>query len=245
MKTKSVYLLLLSVFLLTSLFFTSCNDDVVYYHPQGYRSWFTVKVENDTHYLVNKKGKTFLPVNDMSGYKVTKDHRAYIYYDIPLEAECDPYDYPIRIHYMDTILSKSLAENLGERNDEVYGTDPVRIEYISLEGGFVNIKFGTYWGRLESHFVNLVQENEENPYSLRFRHHAYNDPKAQWGTAWVAFNVEELALEETTGTVTLTVKVLSYNNEVKEYELKYTPGDTGPETAEQEKEEVSSLVFMK
>ncbi|MCD8044551.1 MAG: NigD-like protein [Tannerellaceae bacterium] len=222
MSMRKLTLFMLGTLVISSLFF-SCNDDnVLVVRSGGYKSWFTVKAEDDSFYFLHDKGKTFLPVGGIKNYAPERDHRAFVYYEVALEKDHQGYDYPVYVHHMDTILSKSLVADLGDENEKVYGKDPVRIDRMWVGGGFLTIRFSTYWGGREAHFVNLVQENEDNPFELTFRHNAYDDPKHSWGYGWVAFDLADLpAPAEGEDSVELTVKVHTYEG-VLEKTFTYT-----------------------
>lgn len=168
-----------------ALLLGACSEDeVVRLYPKVYKSMFTVKVDENSYHFESDKGKIFSSVHPIKGYNPQKEHRAFVYYEVALERDCETCDYPIYAHRIDTVLSKSLAENLEEENETVYGNDPVEIDKIFISGGYLNIRFGTYWGGQKAHFVNLVCEKEDEPYSVRFRHNAYDDPKRYPGYGW-------------------------------------------------------------
>ena len=43
----------------------------------------------------------------------------------------DRYDKAVHINWIDSILTKPIAGDLGDKNDEVYGTDPVSYTHLS------------------------------------------------------------------------------------------------------------------
>lgn len=236
MRTTKTNFLLLTVLGLFTFLFSACNDDdVVVIRSSGYKSWFTVKVTDDgSYYFLHDKGKTFLPVSGLK-YAPEKDHRAYVYYQVTLHEDSKEYNYPIIVHHMDTILSKSIAEDLKDQNKSVYGDDPVHIDRMWVGADFLNIRFSTYWGGHKAHFVNLVAENEENPYELRFRHNAYDDPKRSWGYGWVAFDLSTLPVSED-GEIELTIQVQT-DEGLKEKTFTYIPGTENAEDPDGNDEE--------
>ncbi|MCC8199474.1 MAG: NigD-like protein [Tannerellaceae bacterium] len=228
-------------FLLSCLFITSCSDDdPIIWRVRGYQSLFTVIVEEDGYYFQSDRGNTFLPISPVYGYAPAKKQRAFVTYTLgPNESEIS--DYAMYVHRIDTILSKDIVENLYDKNENVYGNDPVKIEKIWIGGGFLNIKFGTYWGGKEAHFVNLLQEEEEDAI-LTFRHNAYDDPELRWGYGWVAFDLS--GLETTTsGTRELTVQVNTYNG-IQDFTFTYTSGEINTEEDIDEEEEISSALLF-
>ncbi|MCD7978823.1 MAG: NigD-like protein [Tannerellaceae bacterium] len=240
MKKLSAFILV-TVILLSCFCMTSClDDDHIVWKVRGYQSIFTVKVENDGYYFQNDEGKTFLPITPVHGYSPSRNHRAFVTYTLgPNESEVS--DYAMYVHRIDSILSKKIAENLHEKNDTIYGQDPVKIEKIWIGGGFLNIKFGTYWGGKEAHFVNLLQEDEGDPFTLTFRHNSYNDPDYKWAYGWVAFDLSGLETEKTENeTLKITVKVNTYQG-IKEFPFEYKPEEDTDESELEGEEEISSM----
>ena len=166
--------------------------------------------ENTMAYPVNFSG------NDLG----TKEKRALITYRDPKgkEKDANPASSAspqIFITWIQTILTKQLAENLGEeQNAESYGQDPVDIldDWTTLaEDGYMNISFRTWWGGLKTHVVNMVYTPEEdNPYCVTFYHDAMGDTVDYSADGLVAFSLDDLP--DTQGqTVDLLVKWMSFN----------------------------------
>ncbi len=53
--------------------------------------------------------------------------------------------------------------------------------------GYLNIYFETLWGGKTAHFINLIQPDAENDYTLEFRHNAYDDPLQSGAECGVQF----------------------------------------------------------
>ena len=73
-------------------------------------------------------------------------------------------------------------------------------------------RFRTKWGNYgQAHFVNLLTQVDENdPYTIEFRHNAFGDTVGQWGDGIVAFRLDNLP--DTQGkTVKLTLKYNSFS----------------------------------
>ena len=126
------------------------------------------------------------------------------------------YTKAVHINWIDSILTKPIAPDLGEENDEVYGTDPVEIvnDWVTIaEDGYLTLRFRTIWGGSKKHFVNLLLgQNLENPYEVEFRHNAYGDTCGSEGDGLVAFKLDELP--DTEGkTVKLKLKWKSFSGE--------------------------------
>ena len=114
-------------------------------------------------------------------------------------------------------LTKPIAGDLGDKNDEVYGTDPVDMinDWVTIaEDGYLTLRFRTMWGdRSQAHFVNLLMSKDaENPYEVEFRHNAFGDVYGEPADGLVAFNLD--SLPDTEGkTVKLKLKWKSFNGE--------------------------------
>ena len=120
-------------------------------------------------------------------------------------------------------MTKPIAKNEGAANDSIYGTSPVSIpneSSIWVGDGYLNVYFMTQWGGQKAHFINLLQTDAENdPYSLEFRHNAFDDPAYTSAAGRVAFNLS--SLPDTKGeTVDLRVKVKTYEGD-KTFIVKY------------------------
>ena len=114
-------------------------------------------------------------------------------------------------------MTKPIAPDLGEENDQTYGTDPVEIvnDWVNIaEDGYLTLRFRTVWGNSsQAHYVNLLKSNNpENPYEVEFRHNAFGDTSGSYGDALVAFKLD--GLPDTEGkTVKLTLKWQSFSGE--------------------------------
>ena len=98
--------------------------------------------------------------------------------------------------------------------------------------GYLNIYFETLWGGKTAHFINLIQPDAENdPYTLEFRHNAYDDPQYTIGAGRVAFNLSSLP-DAKGETVDLVVNY--WTSEGKQaYKLKYNSDKTKMEDTSQ------------
>ena len=126
------------------------------------------------------------------------------------------YTKAVHINWIDSILTKPIAPDLGEENDKIYGTDPVEIvnDWVTLaEDGYLTLRFRTVWGGSQKHFVNLLLgQNPDNPYEVEFRHNAYGDTYGNTDDGLVAFKLDELP--DTEGkTVKLKLKWKSFSGD--------------------------------
>ncbi len=159
---------------------------------------------------------TLLPVNMKNSPYGEKEVRALVNFD-PVNESSGEYDKAVHINWIDSILTKPIAGDLGDKNDEVYGTDPVDMinDWVTIaEDGYLTLRFRTMWGdRSQAHFVNLLMSKDaENPYEVEFRHNAFGDVYGEPADGLVAFNLD--SLPDTEGkTVKLKLKWKSFNGE--------------------------------
>lgn len=223
------------VVIASSIIFQSCldDDDNDYYYKTMPNALVTVKPRAENSFFLQLDDKTtLLPVNLKSSPYGEKEVRALVNFEEVNEASGD-YDKAVHINWIDSILTKPIAGDLGEENDEVYGTDPVDIinDWVTIaEDGYLTLRFRTYWGdHNKPHFVNLLMSQDTaNPYEVEFRHNAFGDVYGRTADALVAFNLS--ALPDTKGeTVKLKLKWKSFNGD-KSAEFDYctrkaTPGN--------------------
>lgn len=221
MKTYNLMKTAMALALASSLAISlqSCDDDDNYYYPYYAlpNALVTVKTEaaTQTPYLQLDDSTTLLPVNMSTSPFGKKEVRALVNYS-PVESNSSIYDQAVYINWIDSILTKPIVPNLGTQNDQVYGSDPVEMvdDWVTIaEDGYLTLRFRTYWGGQQTHFVNLLYGvNAEDPYEVEFRHNAYGDLHGQAGDGLVAFRLD--ALPDTQGkTVKLTLKWESFSGE--------------------------------
>jgi hypothetical protein len=222
--------------------FNSCLDD-----DNGYslnNMWVSIAtarpVNDNSFYLTLDDSTTLWPGAPLYiNYQPVKPQRVQINYT-KLGDNFEGYDYAIRLNAIDTILTKTISENLGSKNDSVYGTDPVEITAIWVGDGFLNIEFKAHFSGSIKHFVNLlpVDTDNEDVYGLEFRHHAKGDYSSNLRYGFVAFDLS--GLPNTDGKdVKLLIKANTFEG-VKEFEKKY---NSGKNTEQAEK--LSSKEFEK
>lgn len=220
MKINSVFSKALAVatVVATSIGFQSCldDDDNNAYYLRYPNALVTVKEAADGAFFLQLDDKTtLLPTNVKTSPFGDKEVRALMNYSEVDEASGE-YTKAVHINWIDSILTKPIAPDLGEENDEIYGTDPVEIvnDWVTLaEDGYLTLRFRTVWGGSKKHFVNLLLgQNLENPYEVEFRHNAYGDTYGETGDGLVAFKLDELP--DTEGkTVKLKLKWKSFSGD--------------------------------
>lgn len=123
------------------------------------------------------------------------------------------------VNWVDTILTKPMAPDLGAKNDSVYGKDPVEIvrDWTTVvEDGYLTLRFRTYFSGNQRHVLNLVKTGD---YTVELRHDAKGDKYGTVRDGLVAFRLSDLP--DTQGKpVDLTVKWQSFSGE-KSVKFKY------------------------
>lgn len=215
----------------------SCDDDDDY----SYRfpnAIVTVKSSDggNSAYLQLDDSTTLLPVNMPTSPFGKKEVRAFTNFSYSDE-DCGIYDIAVEVNWIDSILTKSTAPDMGAKNDSIYGNDPVELigDWFTLvEDGYITLRFRTIWGSCgKPHFVNLLAgTNSQNPYELEFRHNASGDTYGTPGDAVVAFDIKNLP--ETDGKdVKLIVKYKSPYG-YKYAEFRYNSGNKSSGTISRE-----------
>lgn len=195
----------------------SClDDDDGNYELRYPNALVTVKnAADDTFFLQLDENTTLHPTNLKTSPFGDKEVRALVNYKEVDEPSGD-YDKSVYINWIDSILTKPIAPDLGEENDKIYGTDPVEIvnDWVTIaEDGYLTLRFRTLWNGGKKHFVNLLlAQDPDNPYVVEFRHNAEGDVYGDWGDGMVAFRLTDLP--DTEGkTVKLTLKWKSFTGD--------------------------------
>ena len=156
------------------------DDDNNYYYMRWPNALVTVKPTSaDAFYLQLDDNTTLKPVNVTASPFGEKKVRALVNYT-EVDEESGEYTKAVHINWIDSLLTKPMAADLGAENDAVYGTDPVEMigDWVTIaEDGYLTLRFRTVWGDLSTkHFVNLLStHNPDDPYEVEFRHNAYGD----------------------------------------------------------------------
>jgi hypothetical protein len=221
MKKLKLLLLVIGVGL-GSIMFNSCSDESGYSLDDFWMDIVTiVPIDDNTFYLRMDDGTTLWPAaSNVPFYKPKENQRALVNFTILSDSvEGFKYDHWIRINRIDEILTKNIAEDLGNDNDSIYGTDPVEIVAIWTGDNYLNVYFKTYFGGTRKHYINLIPSSDENA-MFEFRHNAYDDPETFKQGSFVSFNLDSLDtfIEDNI----ITVKINTYEGE-KVYEIKFAP----------------------
>ena len=206
--------------------FNSCLDDDGYSLNKAWYSIATVHPLDDSksYWLSLDSGTSLWPVaTNIPWYSPTEKQRALVVYTL-LSDEFQGYDHAIKILDLKSILTKPIAENLGEANDETYGTDPVGISEMWIGDGYLNIEFEFDYGRKAVHYINLIaSENTDTPNNFEFRHNAYDDEPRYRRKGIVSFDLSSV---DTRGEeVELLISVNTFEGN-KEYTIKYNSSNS-------------------
>lgn len=233
MKTCFKSWMMSAIAAFSALGFQSCLDD----DNNDYLSMtipnaiVTVKpTSENSFYLQLDDTTTLLPVNITSSPFGNKEVRALTNFEI-VEQPTDGYTYAVQVNWIDSILTKQPAPDLGVKNDSVYGTDAVEIvnDWVTIaEDGYLTLRFRTAIGSTGvKHFVNLLlNQNPENPYEVEFRHNAFGNTGGPMADGLVAFRLD--SLPDTEGkTVKLKLVWKSYSGD-KSAEFNYCTRQSTP-----------------
>ena len=135
-----------------------------------------------------------------------------------------------RVHvlWMDSVMTKPVADNLGENgNKDKYGDEPIEVvnswETVA-EDGYLTIRFRGYWGDLsKAHAINLVHRTDANqPYLLHLYHDNKDDEGKIVADGLAAFRLPA-AFNEGEKPITITLQYESYSGKLKTVDFKYIP----------------------
>ncbi|MCC8143150.1 MAG: NigD-like protein, partial [Tannerellaceae bacterium] len=202
MKTMKLVTGMLGLLLVTFLLQSCLDDDGYSLDDFAIEVVTVVPISNNSYYLRRNDGTTLWPAAAAVNYRPAKQQRIWANYTLLGEGGADGYDYWVKVNGITEILTKEIADNLGEENDEIYGTDAVAIHSCYVGDGYLNIRYSVLFGGEKAHFINLVKTDENTPYVLELRHNAYDDPPQVEAQGRVAFNLRSLP-----GTAGETVKL--------------------------------------
>lgn len=226
MKTLKYFLVTIGI-ALSAIFFNSCLDDDDYSLGKFWVEVMTVVPQGEnSYYLRADDGKTFWPAaTNIPYFKPEENQRVLANYTILGDSSGTGdknFNYYVKVNSLKKILTKNIAENKGEKNDSIYGKDPVEIVGLWTGDDYLNVQFRTIWGGAVKHFVNLIPSEDEDA-MFEFRHNAYDDPQAFRANSLVAFNLsglDSLGVTNETDSITLTIKVNTFDGD-KVYKVKY------------------------
>ena len=219
MKTK-LWMMRALVALVAAAALQSCNDDDDNRNLAYPNALVTLKTNaSGTFFLQLDDSTTVIPTNMKASPYGKKEVRALA--NINMDAK-EPKDHVKSgyVNWLDSILTKNMAPNLGDKNDATYGNDPVELvkDWTTLvEDGYLTLRFRTYFGYGKRHVLNLIPTGK--PYEVELRHNAQGDDRRVVRDGLVAFRLS--SLPDTQGKeVELTVKWKSFNGD-KSAKFKY------------------------
>ena len=219
MKTK-LWMMSALVALAAAAALQSCNDDDDNRNLAYPNALVTLKTNaSGTFFLQLDDSTTVIPTNMKASPYGKKEVRALA--NINMDAK-EPKDHVKSgyVNWLDSILTKNMAPNLGDKNDATYGNDPVELvkDWTTLvEDGYLTLRFRTYFGYGKRHVLNLIPTGK--PYEVELRHNAQCDDRRVVRDGLVAFRLS--SLPDTQGKeVELTVKWKSFNGD-KSAKFKY------------------------
>ncbi len=219
MKTK-LWMMSALVALVAAAALQSCNDDDDNRNLAYPNALVTLKTNaSGTFFLQLDDSTTVIPTNMKASPYGKKEVRALA--NINMDAK-EPKDHVKSgyVNWLDSILTKNMAPNLGDKNDATYGNDPVELvkDWTTLvEDGYLTLRFRTYFGYGKRHVLNLIPTGK--PYEVELRHNAQGDDRRVVRDGLVAFRLS--SLPDTQGKeVELTVKWKSFNGD-KSAKFKY------------------------
>jgi len=232
MKALRFILLTVGIVCFTMIFQSCLDDDDNDWNLRYPNALVTVKpLSEKSFFLQLDDSTTLLPTNIATSPFGTKEVRALVNFK-EVKEPSEGYSKAIHINWIDSLLTKPIAPDLGAENDKIYGTDPVEIinDWVTIaEDGYLTLRIRTIYGDYnKAHFVNLLESTDPaKPYELEFRHNAYGDNYGRETDAIIAFNLN--TLPDTEGkTVKLKLKWKSFSGD-KSAEFNYctrksTPG---------------------
>ncbi|WP_288146042.1 NigD-like protein [Xylanibacter caecicola] len=228
---KTLAVILTAVFGMTAL--QSCDNDDEYIYTGAYpNAMVTVKKTADGGvYLQLDDKTTLLPVNMKKSPYYLDEVRAFASLRYTND-DSNGYTKAAYVHYLDSVLTKFTAPDLGTDNDKTYGNDPIDIvrDWTTVvEDGFITMRIRAPWSNgSKPHYINLLRGTDSaNPYEVELRHDARGDVYGPSRDAVVAFNLKDLP--DTGGkTVKLKVKWKSPAG-MKTHEFDYRSRGTQPE----------------
>ncbi len=204
---KHLNLYLITVLLLCTSMFTSCDNNDGYSLGDIGSSWATVKIiQGDTYYLESDRyGSLWIAADAARWYKPVNGQRVVSYFN-PLADNYDKYDMAIKLDAIYPILTKGIVE-LTPKNEKDLGNDPIVIfkNNLWISGGYLNIIFRQNTPYDKKHFINLVStttSEEDTEYiHLQLRYNTYNDLSGYWQNGAVSFNLNTLNFEGKKGII--------------------------------------------
>jgi hypothetical protein len=225
MKTKTSWLLVLAISIVTS-FFSACHnddDDGQHYLRLG------VINGNATSYTIILDNKDIIrPENAITSSFITNGKRVIVDYTIQSDISVDgTKTYKVKVYYIDEVLTKSPV-TLSRANSDSIGHDPLYVNSMWSAGKFLNINFSLYYGNTGiKHLMNLAidtVQTSNDTIRLIFTQNAHNDAVIYGGDGLISFDVSSLLGSKKT--INLSIKAKNYEGITKYYKLPFSTDTT-------------------
>lgn len=199
MKSKQLRpgLLMLAALALT---LSSCDSGTEYHYSDNVTALVTVRPTQGGSFLMQLDNTTTLAPANMSASPFgDKEVRAIVNYSLVESVRSDAR--MVNVNWMDSIRTKLPVPYIRERNDSLYGNDPIEVvrDWVTVaEDGYLTLRIRTLWGNRDiKHQVNLLTGmNPDNAYEVVLRHNAMGDTQGREGDAMIAFNLNQLPREQ-------------------------------------------------
>lgn len=246
MKTSIRTVITAAAIVSASLISWSCmkNDgpyyDMSIYYPNAVVTVKPLDDKGSSFYMQLDDNTTLKPLNITASPYKEKEVRAFVNYRVIEDGDAGDYDQAVNIIWIDSLRTKTMAPDLGDRNETEYGSDPVEIIKgfpTVVEDGYMTLGFVTYTsGYGARHDVNLIYTGDPDAaedsekYVVEFRHNAHGDNYGNLAEGYVAFRLDEIegedgviaGLPDTEGkTVKLTLKWNSIRNGARSVQFDY------------------------
>ena len=223
MKTSIRTVITAAAIISASLISWSCmkNDgpyyDMSIYYPNAVVTVKPLDDKGSSFYMQLDDNTTLKPLNITASPYKEKEVRAFVNYRVIEDGDAGDYDQAVNIIWIDSLRTKTMAPDLGDRNETEYGSDPVEIIKgfpTVVEDGYMTLGFVTY----------------TSGYVVEFRHDAHGDNYGNLAEGYVAFRLDEIegedgitaGLPDTEGkTVKLTLKWNSIRNGARSVQFDY------------------------
>lgn len=196
-------LLKLALTALCALTISSClnkNNDVIDTVPTGL---VTVWPGTDSFKLQLDDNTVLIPTNRTTSPFKDKVVRAFAQYtEEETKSETVLADETlvmknVKLHWLDSILTKKPVLTQGDKDDELYGTAPIEIikDWCTVaEDGFLTLRIRTAAGAPGTkHIINLVTgTNADDPFEVTLKHKCSTSTLLNMADGIVAFNLNDL-----------------------------------------------------
>lgn len=200
-----------------ALSLTACDDDDdnYYYDDAVPNAIVTLKTNpsDGTFYMQLDDSTTLLPTNMKTSPFGNKEVRALTNFKYDKEITGHS-RLQVYVNWVDSIRTKAMAPDLGDKNEATYGNDPVEIvnDWTTVfEDGYLTLRFRTRFAGNKPHILNLVKGKEPNEVVL---YHSANGDGLDGRPAdgLIAFKLDPTVLENLKDGK-LTLKWNSYSGE--------------------------------